>query len=197
MNKMNFYKKLNFPEIPAEILLNLKNKLYNTVVVPDIGYGITHIKNNKSLVSCKYIYSHIACEDFELWLKHNIPDVSIDSALMQSQHSINNLPSTHIVHTDIERRSSLNYIIDTGGEDVTTSWYKEKNKNLHRESKSINQQSDSGFVNYDNLELLESVNFQKNNWYVIDTRILHDVDNITNIRRSISINLFHRDYLNF
>ena len=191
-----FYKKLNFPPISEHITNSLESSLIDNTVVGDIGYGENHIKNNKQLVACGYSMGNIVNSELTSWLEENIPDISSRfNILYQTQFSLDNTPSTHIVHTDRLRLTALNYIIDTGGSDVVTSWYKEEGKNLHRLQKTPGSQSDSGAVDYKNLQLLESVILEKNNWYIIDTRILHDVDNITATRKSISISFSHRKFL--
>ncbi len=192
-----FYKKLNFPPIPEHIINLLELSLVDNTQVDDIGYGEKHIKNNKQLTACGYSMGNVDNEELTSWLEQNIPDVtSRFNILYQTQKSINNVPSTHIVHTDRLRLTALNYIIDTGGDNVMTSWYKEDGKELHRSKKITGSQSDSGAVDYKNLQLLESVNLEKNNWYIINTRILHDVDNITGTRKSISISFSHRNFFN-
>jgi hypothetical protein len=191
-----FYKKLNFPPIPDYIVNSLESSLIDNIIVDDIGYEKKHIKNNKQLTACGYSMGNIVNEELTSWLEENIPDISSRfNILYQTQFSLDNTPSTHIVHTDRLRLTALNYIIDTGGSDVVTSWYKEEGKNLHRLQKTPGSQSDSGAVDYKNLQLLESVILEKNNWYIIDTRILHDVDNITATRKSISISFSHRKFL--
>jgi hypothetical protein len=121
------------------------------------------------------------------WLCQTIPN--IDSIVIaQMQESKENKPSTHIVHSDIGREFALNYIIDTGG-DAVTSWYQEKDKPLIRKKIQSGQQSDTGFVDYNNLELLESAVLERNKWYLISTSVLHDVDNIVGARKSISIGI--------
>jgi hypothetical protein len=92
------------------------------------------------------------------------------------------------VHSDIGREFALNYIIDTGG-DAVTSWYQENGKPMIRTKIQGGQQSDSGFVDYNNLEILESAVLEKNKWYLISTNVLHDVDNIVGSRKSISIGI--------
>jgi len=192
-----FYKIQNFPPIPKELLDNLADNLHNNKIINDIGYGVEHIKNNQKLTACRYTMGDLNSDQLTGWLENNILGVeSRFNILYQTQQARNNMPSTHIVHSDRERLTALNYIIDEGGEDVITSWYKENNKELFRERKTSGGQSDSGFVNYQNLELLKSAKLEKNCWYIIDTRILHDVDNITGTRKSISISFSHRNFFN-
>ena len=191
-----FYKKLNFPPIPEYIINSLESSLIDNTIVDDIGYEKKHIKNNKQLTACGYSMGNVVNEELTSWLEQNIPDItSRFNILYQTQRSNNNIPSTHIVHTDRLRLTALNYIIDAGGDNVMTSWYKEDGKELHRSKKITGSQSDSGDVDYKNLQLLESVRLEKDNWYIIDTRVLHDVDNITDTRKSISISFSHRKFL--
>lgn len=195
MNQPYFYKKLDFPPIPKNIIDDIESSLTNGISVEDIGYGRVHIKNDKKLNACGYSMADVINEDLKSWLEENIPDIETRfNILYQTQSSKNNLPSTHIVHTDRERLTALNYIIDEGGDHVITSWYQEANKNLFREKKESGSQSDSGSVDYKDLKLLKSVRLEKNHWYIINTRILHDVDNIEHVRKSLSISFRHRNY---
>jgi hypothetical protein len=189
---MNLYKKIDLPPIPAHLL---KFNLLWSKTVQDIGYGHKHIKNNRELIPCQYIYGFPDNKELIEWLITNIPECCKSMILAQIQESTTTLESTHIVHSDIERKSALNYIIDTGGENVVTSWYKEKEKNLYRNKISGGMQSDSGFINYQNLEILDSTKFEKNAWYALDVEVLHDVDYIVDFRRSITLAFSHKNYL--
>jgi hypothetical protein len=186
---MKYYRQIDLPPIPTE-LLRFRSSIdpSQVVNVDNIGYGYDHKKGNRSLVSCRYVRAKI--NDYKPlmdWLCQTIPN--IDSIVIaQMQESKENKPSTHIVHSDIGREFALNYIIDTGG-DAVTSWYQEKDKPLIRKKIQSGQQSDTGFVDYNNLELLESAVLERNKWYLISTSVLHDVDNIVGARKSISIGI--------
>jgi hypothetical protein len=80
-------------------------------------------------------------------------------------------------------------MIELGGDNAWTSWYKEVDMPLDRSKRTISAQADTGYVGYENLELLETVKFEKNKWYLIVTNILHDVDEIVGDRKSISISV--------
>ena len=189
---MKYYRQVDLPPIPDE-LLRFRSSIdpSQTINVNDIGYGYDHKKGNRSLISCRYVLAGI--KDYKPlmdWLNQNIPCLHPSLiVLAQTQTSEGNMPSTHIVHSDMGREFALNYMIDTGG-DAITSWYQENGKQLHRTKIQRGQQSDSGFVDYNNLELLESVVLEKNKWYLISTNVLHDVDNIIGARKSISIGIF-------
>jgi hypothetical protein len=181
---MKFYQEVNIPKIP-ENLLNLTAK--DGKIINDIGYGHSHKKSGVNVKSCTYASGLISHQPLIDWLLLNIGNIGYQS-YFQIQGD-----GTHIVHSDLGRVAGLNYIIDTGGENVVTSWYQEKNKPLKRVKKIGRQQADDGFVDYQNLETLESVILQKNKWYLIDTGVLHDVDNIQTMRKSITINIQNQD----
>jgi hypothetical protein len=198
---MKYYHQIDLPPIPEELLRFRSSIAPNQIItVDDIGYGHVHKKGDRSLVSCGYVLARI--KDYKPlmdWLNQTIP--YLDPSLIviaQMQTSKENMPSTHIVHSDIGREFALNYIIDTGG-DAITSWYRENGKQISRTKIQRGQQSDSGFVDYNNLEILESAVLEKNKWYLISTDVLHDVDNIVGSRKSISIGIYKKniELLNF
>ena len=201
------YREVNLPPIPEELLifsetLTLKKEL------KDIGYGLVHKKGDRILKASAY--SIKATNDILLlnWFHTNqIPvthnnylDLSITytpkEILIQTQ-TAHNEPSTHVVHSDIHRVFALNYMLSLGGDDVLTTWYQEKNMPLRR-SKNKGQHgapqrqlTDTGNVEYDNLEVLGSARFEKNKWYLVSTDILHDVDNIVGQRSSITFGYYN------
>jgi hypothetical protein len=190
---MIYYKELDLPKIPKELLI-FSNKQFK--YVKDIGYGLTHIKNGQILNGCEYINFEIDHLPLKEWLNNNIPGSFIGDSRKQISKAIKD-KGTHIVHSDVKRIFALNYLLEMGGDNVITTWYKEKNKPLYRPKNKIGQQSDTGFVKYDDLEVLTSVKFKKNKWYLLSTDILHDVDNITSERSAISISFKNKEILNF
>jgi hypothetical protein len=185
--KRFLYGEVNFPPIPKEML-----EFTTPVIIKkdnkDIGYGIEHKKQDRILKSCGYANSVSTHEPLLMWLYNNkIPGGKNQKEIViQTQTAYAGILSTHIVHSDISRTFALNYIIDPGGTDVITSWYQENNMPLHRIKTSGWKQADTGIVKYDDLKLLGSVRFEKHKWYLIATDILHDVDNITGSRSSIT-----------
>jgi hypothetical protein len=76
---------------------------------------------------------------------------------------------------------------------VTTSWYQEKNKPLIRIKKQGGQLLDTPVDNfnayYDSLDIVESTVFKPHMWYLLNVQIIHDVQQLTDIRKSISIGI--------
>jgi hypothetical protein len=182
---MLFYKELNYPKIPKHFL-NFTSIPLKTV--NDIGYGGTFFKENNILTPCCYCFGLINDINFIEWLNQNL-NLEFENVLYQEQIPKNKKNSTHIVHSDIQRKYALNYYIEEGGEGVLTTWYKEFNKPLTRTKNTGGMQADTGPVSYQNLEILNQVEFKKENWYILNVSLLHDVDNIQNTRKSISISL--------
>jgi hypothetical protein len=181
---MIYYKELDLPAIPEDLL---EFNFLPMVGPTDVGYGNSHVKNNKLLSPCRYKVSTSVDGRLIKWIKENVKGIkSFEIFLQVINHDTGGV---HIVHSDINRTYALNYMIDTGGDNAWTSWYREKDMPIRRSKTKINTQSDNGYVGYENLELLETVKFEKKKWYLISTNVLHDVDEVVGIRSSVSISI--------
>ena len=178
---MRYYYEINLPAIPDE-LLNFE--YIPATVHKDTGWGVQHVKNGRQLNACQYSYGQIKDPALITWLTDNINGLDKDNIYQQV---VEPPGSTFIVHSDVYRKYALNYHIDTGGDAVATSWFKEHNKPLRRSKAKGMTQSDSGFVDYANCDILDSVVFKPRTWYLMSTDVLHDVDHLTRQRRSITI----------
>lgn len=191
-----FYTEINMPQFPEE-LLPLTS--LETTVVPNIGYGRTYTVNGKTLTPATYTFDilynsqlgRIGDQRVFDWLRTISATPFKHMTIMQTTTGGN----SHIVHSDLIRRYALNYWWDTGGDNVITSWYQEKGKPLHRTKTKRDWQSDTEIVNYEDLELLESVCFKPKTWYLMSTSVLHDVQNITGKRQGITIGFVDEDVL--
>jgi hypothetical protein len=83
-------------------------------------------------------------------------------------------------HTDRRRRFSLFYLVEEGGNNVHTKWYA-------RHGQPAWQDQWIAESDYNNLELLHSQKLQLHQWYLFNGRILHDVDQLTGVRRNIIV----------
>jgi len=93
--------------------------------------------------------------------------------------------TTHLPHTDSTRDIALLYVFDTGGPDVRTVFYKFKNGDLH-------QKNGCYPTDLNELEELESVVLESGTWAVLDSLVLHGVEN--KIKPRITLQLgFSRD----
>jgi hypothetical protein len=180
-----YYRELNFPPIPEELLQEefIPESGHN-----DIGYGAEHFKNNNKLEPCSYWISSVKNKKLYSWIWKNVPVTKLLTKFnfQQTHHETGGY---HIVHSDILRSYAINYMIELGGDEVCTSWYKENGQPLRRLKIAGNTQSDRGYIDYKNLELLDSVKLEQGKWYIIATDILHDVGKIVGTRKSITISI--------
>lgn len=93
--------------------------------------------------------------------------------------SINGTPSVIPPHCDRVRRTAINYLLDLGGDQVTTTFYKQQ--------RSTNDLSLSENVIYDAVEPLESVQIPRDVWHTFDPQRFHSVENITGRRHYLSL----------
>lgn len=189
-----FYKELDLPPIPEELLVHLP-EISSETTAKDIGYGYRHFKNGVEIHSCTYSWTVIDEGIMLSWLKQNIlpiqkhlADATVNIPVyMQTAAPRHPDGGAHIVHSDFRRIAGLNYHWALGGDAVVNRWYKEKGRPLLRRKMQRGLQSDSGHVKYDDLEILEEVIIKKNCWYLINVSCLHDVQNITSTRQGITV----------
>jgi len=92
----------------------------------------------------------------------------------------------HGPHVDPYRDYGLLYVTDTGGSSVTTSFWQKKN------SPMIYPRDTEQFVSEDysdELILIDRFVLQPNQWYLLNTRIIHSVENATSRRISLQCSL--------
>jgi hypothetical protein len=184
---MKLYQEIDLPPIPKELLV-LDNCEW-VKSVKDTSYGNQLTKNGQLITNCTYDYYRIIHQPLQDWLMNTVAGAK-EPQLQFQQVTPHGAVGTFAVHSDIKRMCSLNYIVDTGGDNVVTSWYQGVGKPLRRKMKSGGNQTDDGAVYYNDIELLDSVVTQKDKWYLMCTDVLHDVDNITRPRKSISLPYF-------
>lgn len=189
---MHFYRKLNLKPIPKSLLDILVIEPHN--YVEDIGMGHAYLDaQGQSLLASSYRVDRCPYEknpEFMEWLGLQLPGNVRSNWLQQTSAARTpGQPHAHLAHTDRVRRVAINYIIDTGGDNVITSWYRERGQSLHRPYKAAGEViAGRNHIEYSDLELLESVQFEANSWYMIQTDVIHDVQNITSNRVSLTGN---------
>ena len=92
-----------------------------------------------------------------------------------------NEPAMHVPHTDIMRRTALNYIIDCGGEHATIEFYNE-----YFDDEDILKLEGREY-SIDNIVRIFQVQSYTKTWYMLNVRQCHSVSNITHKRIALSI----------
>lgn len=90
-------------------------------------------------------------------------------------------------HTDTQRVLILNYFLDLGGDDVWTTWYRDKTRD------SLILEGSYYSMNYNDLEPLERVKFEKHKWYLLNGRVPHSIDGMTGSRLYLSLCFLKQD----
>jgi len=85
-----------------------------------------------------------------------------------------------IPHTDRTRNWTLMWVTETGGPNVATVFWQEHEHDVSREPGYYPQ-------SYNNLTELESHVFVPNRWVLINGNIIHSVENLQSVRKSVQI----------
>jgi len=116
---------------------------------------------------------------FYPWVRANITDQFIDGGAAFTER-----PNRHMLgaHTDRTRKSSLLYVLQTGGAKVMTRWYRQPGHPVWRQ----------GIVHvhdHTDLELLTELEIPMRTWICINAQCIHSVENIQTQRIGINISL--------
>ena len=99
----------------------------------------------------------------------------------------------HSPHTDNQRRGQLIYILETGGDDVITTWYYEKGQTINSSEYLSNITE-----NEDLIELV-SVKLKPRTWYYFRTDVIHGAKGLTGQRTALCMTFknekFHQKFL--
>ena len=90
-------------------------------------------------------------------------------------------------HVDISRDYTIMYILDTGGDSVETSWYRQHGHPLLRPDLKSVFDPDRITKNFDTLEEVDRVCLPLNQWVCINSAIIHAVENVKSTRVVIQV----------
>jgi hypothetical protein len=174
--------KLNLPNLPKKfesiclqkenlkLLGGLSNKKKQFYV--DIDKKI-----KRGVTPTRYLID----SDLEHWIKENISDGH--HQIIVATHENKNGSNLFAAHTDRTRSWVLIYYIRTGGKKATLNFYQEKNMNIIRELDIS--------CRYKDLEKIESHCPKDGEWWLSNTMVLHDVQNIDSVRVAIQISFWN------
>jgi hypothetical protein len=95
-------------------------------------------------------------------------------------------PSLTPPHTDRGRRVAINYLLQTGGANVVTSFYTERNPEDADLSASLHR-------SYDQVVVESQVVVQAHRWHCFNPQQFHSVENIETERYYLSLSLYHNN----
>ena len=126
-------------------------------------------------------------EDFKSWVLKNIANSGIANIrAAKSYTKPDDIRDTRGAHADCTRSYVLIYLLESGGENHRTVFYQEKDKPLIREN---------CYACHDHGLLTEvgSVKIPLRKWILLNSVVLHSVENIPNPRISIQVGLHNID----
>jgi hypothetical protein len=124
-------------------------------------------------------------DEFDKWAADNIHPYAYEAGLSISMPK--DLPGQG-PHCDPRRRYALNYIIDTGGDNVRTVFYKEKGFPIER-LHDAGPEGRGYWADYPDLEVIDDVVFGAGIWVLLNAKVLHSVENMVGYRSFLTISL--------
>lgn len=192
-----FYKVLDIPAIPAE----LEQSLWQLFASPSLEqHRFTHehyynntrpelahkpgpgeavgIRNGKTFANCRGARYGVN-QQMVNWVNENITKDYVDTGI----YVINgDVADTVLPHTDQTRNFSLLYLLEPGGDSTHTDFWQETGEGIHREMKTF-----SG--DYSRNNLLLSVQWPLRTWILLNTNILHSVEELSRKRLQYQVSL--------
>jgi hypothetical protein len=113
------------------------------------------------------------------WAKNNITPNAKDIRIYATRPGLDRCGA----HIDRTRNYTLIYLLESGGDQHETVFYKERGVN------ELIRPNAYHVDDYNQLEIISKVNLKIHKWNLVQGRILHSIENITQGRSSIQISL--------
>jgi hypothetical protein len=173
---------------PPEVFIQQAHGLARRTDLPDtVEYMSTaqhrtrSVQHQGMVVTSRAQKSRDMGEDWDAWIRENLVDDFIETGLRVSEP----VSDTHGAHTDPLRKWKLYYLLERGGNDAVTCFYKEKDQPVVRDL-------DDNMVvcnNMDELEVIDRVQWPMNQWVLLNTMIIHGVEGIQGYRYNFTVSI--------
>lgn len=190
-----YYKVLAIPALPHDLEQQLWQRYHapdkeqfaistNKFLHPELALkpspgDVQGQRNGKRFNNCRG--SRFSVEhSIHQWIDQHICQNWIEAGLYVIHGDQNH--GTILPHTDQTRALSLLYLLDPGGSNVRTEFWQEKNHSIHREMKTL-------VGDYSLLDPLKSVQWPLKTWILLNTNILHSVEQMTAKRVHFQVSL--------
>lgn len=180
--------RLNLPGPSSDLLAALSSTIDQEL--PNYTPGYNYLRPNvadgayfgKDVIDVgKKEYQHLFDEDINIFAMMIRPEPWVVT-------STDYITSYYRPHSDAHRKLGLNYILESGGEHVTTTMY----------TKVDNSDSQLASVcDYEDVTPLRSYKLQENVWYGLEANRYHSVDNIQTPRLLLTISFAELSYTDF
>jgi len=184
------YKFLDLPKVPEELVRIAYSNINEKIIIKNNQNKDWETKSQLKFTVNGVEKQNVAFIQYDLdnavleWMKPNIiSEGYTDIRISRSTSGDGKLP-----HTDNTRDYVLIYMLEPGGKRPETVFYREKGYDLIRE-RSVK------ISNYDVVEEVDRVYIPPHHWCILNTRIIHSVENIESHR--VSFQLGSTDYRNY
>lgn len=176
----------DLPPIPDDFLKEIA-ALYTTagldpMIAASSAYAQRQVRihgqNTKPVFTRRFRLS----TDFEQWAASNVVDNFIECIV---SHAPANHSGWQAAHTDWPRKFVLLYVLENGGPNCTTCWYRPTSTQVIQSD----QNGQTWVCDKDDLETVDSIKLPMNTWAVLNGGVLHGVENIQEDRITIQISL--------
>lgn len=165
-------RTFDYPVIPQHLIDNLQlGEVIRTYPGRDC------VLNKKTFTTSAGTYYYVD-QALDTWVRNNI-DLDIDFVGIRYQYGTPEHNSQG-AHTDATRDYALLYTIDNAGGGL--KFWQQKNQPVELDSLHL-------ITDYDSLEELESFDTPNGTWYLVNGRVIHSVENITQTRITLQVNL--------
>lgn len=177
------FAELNLP-IPSEklktLIYGLITENENFIYLPSHETN-PYINNTHNYTVNNFIVSEELTDavkkEYQIYFKFRLR-----AGIMMIKNQYPQLGSAmHVPHTDIRRRTAINFILNCGGVDTKISFYDEYFDDPNVDN-LIGKEFDP-----DTTAKKLSISSENNKWYMLNVRYCHSVDNIETTRIALSI----------
>jgi hypothetical protein len=139
-------------------------------------YMTVECSRNGEIIPNAICTRHEMGHQAEQWIQDNISKEYVNIG-----YNLHGSPGgTALPHTDRARDWNLMWFLDTGGPEVRTVFWQEQDQPIEREPKYYP-------ATYDNLIEIENHIFPVNQWILINAKVIHSIENLQTIRKSIQL----------
>ena len=176
---------------PPEVFIQRAHDMARRTDLPDtveymstVQHRTRSVQRQGMIVTSRAQKSRDMGEDWDTWVRENIVDDFIETGLRVSEP----VSDTHGAHTDPLRKWKLYYLLERGGNDAVTCFYKEKAQPVVRDLDDMVVCN-----NMDELEVIDRVQWPMHQWVLINTMIIHGVEGIQGYRYNFTVSIKPRD----
>ena len=189
---------LNLPQPPAEFIERTielaeqacAKQVENTAINQgDPSYANRKLLKDGKEINSRIQYGYTLGKDWEAWVKENIYSDFINAG---GRVSVGEDTTTHGAHADSQHQGipvyKLYYLIESGG--ATTVFFREHGQSIERVGTTENI---CHCDDYSKMEVIDKVQFPIGQWVLLNTNILHGVEDITGPRINLAVMLATHD----